>query len=382
MLFFFLGILAGLVLGLLPGIHTNTIISILSPLGLAGGDFSLFILGLVPAHIISSFIPSIFIGVPEEETVLSMLAGQKMLANGNGLVAFKTVLFSIVIATLLSIFLFYFSLNLIPNAYSILKPYVPYAVLLLSLFFILRTKNVLLSAFIFTLSGLLGYFSLNSGINDVFLPLFSGLFAMGGILTYSKSIVPNQLDEPLSMDFLKFTVAGVILGMFSDILPAVSSPSQISSFISAFMPMPSIGFLATSSAIIASREVFSFASSATINKARNGSTIALSKLITIQDNFLLVLSLFGIAIAISVFILFKYRKTFVEISKMDFSKINILIAVYLLSIVYLIDGFTGIVIFLLASAIGFLTIKMDVERTNMMGSIILPTLMLLFRIFL
>ena len=227
-----------------------------------------------------------------------------------------------------------------------------------------------------------GYYSLNSGISDVFLPLFSGLFAIGGILNYSKSKIPQQIDKPLSTDFLKFTVAGVILGMFSDILPAVSSPSQISSFISAFMPMQTIGFLATSSSIIASREIFSFASSATIDKARNGSTIALSKLINIPDNLLLVLSLFGISIAVSAFLLFRYRKVFVEASKLDFSKINLIIAFYLFSIVYIIDGFTGIIIFLLASAIGFLTIRLNVERTNMMGSIILPTLLLLFRVFL
>ena len=122
--------------------HSNTIISLLTPLGLAGGDFSLFILGLVPAHIVSSFIPSIFVGVPEEETVMSMLAGQKMLAQGEGLVALKTVLFSTVVATLLSIFLFYFSLGLIPKVYSTIREFIPYVVLfyLFSLFFVLKIR--------------------------------------------------------------------------------------------------------------------------------------------------------------------------------------------------------------------------------------------------
>ena len=382
MFFFFLGVLAGLIFGLFPGIHTNTIISILSPLGLAGGDFSLFILGLIPAHIISSFVPSIFLGTPDEETVISTLAGQKMLARGQGLVALKTVLFSIVIATLLSTFLFYFSLNLIPTVYSLIRSYVPYVVLLLSGFFILRTKNPILSLFIFILSGMLGYYSLNSGINDVFLPLFSGMFAMGSIITYSKSKIPEQQDNPVSTDFLKFTVAGVLLGMFSDLLPAVSSPSQISSLISAFMPMGSIGFLAASSSIIASREIFSFASSVAIDKSRNGATLALVNLIDIKSNLLFVISLYSIGIAIASFLVFHYRKIFIEISKLDFSKINIILGVYLFCIVAIINGSTGVIIFILASAVGFLTIRLNIERTNMMGSIIIPTLLLLFKIFI
>jgi TctA family transporter len=45
-----------------------------------------------------------------------------------------------------------------------------------------------------------------------------------------------------------------------------------------------------------------------------------------------------------------------------------------------LDGFIGVVVFALASLLGYITIKLGVERTNLMGAVIIPTLLLLFGI--
>ena len=92
--FFIAGIILGMLGGLLPGIHSNTIISILSSVGLSGIDFAYVIIAVMASHQLFSFIPSIFFGIPEQGSVLSVLPGQRMVREGNGTLALKVVLAS------------------------------------------------------------------------------------------------------------------------------------------------------------------------------------------------------------------------------------------------------------------------------------------------
>ena len=383
-LFFLIGIFLGILSGLIPGLHSNTIISILSSLGLTNDQLAVIIITLFPVHLIVSFIPSIFFGIPEQQTVISVLPGQRLVLEGKGLIALKIVLLAALFSVLISIALFYFSLSFFDVVYSLIRPYVGYILTVFSLIFLVRTKNPILSAFIFVLAGMLGYYSLNANIKDQFLPLFSGMFAMAAILNYKKSKIPKQKDEEieLNINFFKFVLLGTIAGMFADLLPGISSPSQVATFLTIFMPINTLGYLATLSSIVMSEAIFSFATTASIEKSRVGATAYLSEVINVQDNLLFLLTLFLIATIISALIVYLARKYIGKLAEIDFSVFNILIAVYLFAIIVILDGLIGIMIFVLASILGFLTIQFNIERTNLMGAVILPTILLLFRIFL
>ena len=82
---FFLGILAGTFTGLIPGIHINLVAIILlsfsaflltyfSPIILV-----VFIVAMAITHTFIDYLPSIFLGAPDEDTVLSILPGHEML---------------------------------------------------------------------------------------------------------------------------------------------------------------------------------------------------------------------------------------------------------------------------------------------------------------
>jgi len=376
------GAVFGFLSGFLPGLHSNTIISVLSTLDIDDSAMAVMIISLYPVHLVTSFIPAIFFGIPESSSVVAVLPGQRMVLQGKGIDALSTILFSCAIAALLSAMLFHLSLELFPVIYEAIRGHMKYILVGISVLLLCRSRNPLLSLLVFTASGMLGYYSLNSGMYDPFLPLFSGMFALSAILNYRKSKVPEQKEEGMDFSFAGFAVLGVFLGFLADLVPGVSSPSQVAAFASIFMPFNSLGYLAAISSISVSEAVFSLATSASIGKSRIGATVWLSEFIDIEQNLLLLVSLFVLGTALAVGVLYVLRKHIARLASLDFSRMNIILALYLASITIVLDGFTGIMVLLLGGALGWATIRLGVERINMMGAIILPTLLLLFRIFL
>jgi len=332
--------------------------------------------------IIVLLIPSIFFGIPEAQTVVSALAGQQLVRQGKGIAALHTVIASAVVATLTSVALFPISLEMFPAIYAQIRPLLGPIVLLLSVALLVRSKNILLSSVVFVLSGMLGYYALGSAMADPFLPLFSGMFAMGAALTYQKGSIPPQRNESLPNSFLLFSLLGVAGGFLADLLPGISSPSQVAVFLALFVPMDSLSYLSAIAAVAVSEAVFSFSTMVSIGKARMGATAWLDKTFSIEQNLLFILVLFMVTIAIAAVLLYCVRRMFAGIASMDFTVFNRLLALYLLVVVFVIDGWIGIVVFLLASALGYITINIDAERRNLMGAVIVPTLLLLFRVFI
>jgi len=377
-LLYVFGIFLGLVSGLVPGIHSNMIVAVLASLGMASNDLASMIIALFPAHLVAAFIPSIFFGIPEEGTVLSVLAGHRLVLQGKGITALKTVLLSCAFAALLATALFQPSMAAYSFMYEAIKGYIKWILLAIVVLLIARSKNPALSALIFILCGALGQYSLKSDMQDPFLPLFSGLFAMGAILTYSCGKMPEQKDEPADRGILKWSALGVALGMLAQLLPGTGSPSQVATFITMVVPLGTTEFLAAVSSIAMSQGIFSLSSAASIGKSRMGAMEVLSQTVDISQNMLTLLVLLLLSVAACVAILYFFRKIICKAANIDFSRANIILAVYLFAITALISGIFGVAVFLLASALGWLTIKLGVERTTMMGAIIVPTLLLLF----
>lgn len=380
-LFFIYGLFLGVLSGLIPGLHSNTLISILSSISLENQDFALLIIALLPVNIIISFIPSIFFGIPDQNTVVSVLPGHRMVLEGRGLAAVKVIIVSVLFSVLIASAVFSISMDFFSVAYLLIQPYMKYIVLFLSMIFIMRTKNPVISAVVFIISGFVGISSFNSSMEDKFLPMFSGMFAIASMLNYGKQKIPEQKDEQLDFDFLKFSFLGVIAGAFADLFPGISSASQVAVFLSIFVPMNSLNYLAAISSISVSEALFSLSTAVSIGKARMGATSKIMELIPINENLQLFFVLFIFACAIAALFVYFLRKRISSMANTDFSHFNILLIPYLIAIVFIIDGFLGIFIMVLGTALGYVTIRLNVERTNLMGAIILPTLLLLFRIF-
>ncbi|MBI5228246.1 tripartite tricarboxylate transporter permease [Candidatus Micrarchaeota archaeon] len=381
---FIVGLFAGLISGLIPGLHSNVLAQMIITLGLDERTAEIILISLFPAHLIASFVPSIFFGIPDEDTAISVLPGQRMVRSGKGMKALKIAILSCIFATIFCVVLFYFSLQFYPKAYDMIKENIVYILIAFSAIFIIRSKNPLFALLIFVVSGILGTYALNTStqISDPFLPLFSGMFTIAAIATYKKGSLPAQEEEPVGLDFLKFAAIGVVLGMVANLLPGISSSSQVATLGSSIVKTDSEGYLASVAAISVSKQVFSLSTQASINKPREGLAVFLSKTTKVSDDLVLLIALFIMSIACASVIVYLLRQKIAALANFDFSKLNIIIALYLAGITLIIDGPVGLLILALASVVGFITLKLEVERTTLMGSVIIPTILILLRIFL
>jgi len=294
----------------------------------------------------------------------------------------KTVLVSCLLAALFSFVLFYPSLNLFPFIYGLLQPYMKYIVLVLASVLVLKSRKRLHALAVFAAAGILGYFALNSGVYDPFMPLFSGLFAVGTLLTMKQSKTPEQKpEEPFKNILILYIMLGVFFGLFADILPGISSPSQMAVFMGFAVPMNSLAYLSTISSISISEAMFSLSTHVSIDKSRIGTTAWLSEFMDIEQNILLLLALFLFSAAVAALFLFCIRKKIASFAVLNSRPIALVFLVYLFIVAALLNGYIGILILVLSSALGWVTVKLGVERIQLMGAVIVPTLLLLFGFF-
>jgi len=382
-LWYLFGLVIGFFTGLLPGLHPNTVSAIIAQMPITDEGKGFLIIGMAAANLITAFIAAIFFGIPDENAVVSILPAHRMTLAGRGLTALRVVLFSAVFAAVMSFLLFAPSLEIFPLAYSVLKDYLKYIVLFLALLMLLRSRNAAYAFFVFLAAGLLGCLSFNAGLPDPFMPLFSGMFAISSLLLITKTKLPKQKNEERAeRGLLPYVLLGVFLGFCADLLPAISSPAQVAVFAAVFTPFDAICYLALITSISVSQSFFSLSTVASIGKSRVGTTAWLSKFagIASQPVFFAALFLFGfLLVSLLLYIL---RKRMASLVVMNSRPLAAVLIVYLISVCFLLDGFVGLFVMGFSAALGWLALQLEVERTNLMGAVIVPTLLILFRIFL
>ena len=119
-----LGLLAGTITGLIPGIHINLISVILlgfsafllnltSPLTLV-----IFITSMAITHTFLDFIPSIFLGAPDEDSFLSVLPGHQLLLKGRAYYAIIFTLYGSLTALFIILIFTPLFIKILPKIYD------------------------------------------------------------------------------------------------------------------------------------------------------------------------------------------------------------------------------------------------------------------------
>ncbi|MBI5159128.1 tripartite tricarboxylate transporter permease [Candidatus Micrarchaeota archaeon] len=379
------GIILGVFAGLVPGIHTNTLSTILTQTSFETEFLAIAIVAMAGAHAILEFIPAIFLLIPDSNTVVTLLPGHRMLMEGKGMRALKTCVYSALIALIASTLLLPASLAFFPKASEAIQPFL-LPVMLTATALLLASerepKKIIQATAVFLLAGTLGFIVLNHSLvkKDELFALFAGLFAFAGIITSTttQQQTPKQTDETNpSIKLLPTILAGVALGMLADLLPGMSTPAQIAVFASFAITLDTEKFLALTSAIGVSHLVFAFVSALTTGKARVGTLVAVENLLgeITATQMLMLIAVLAISIAISIILTLLLAKKIVEtLEKIPSLQLNALIFTYILALVFLICGPTGLLVAATATSIGLLPPLIGVKRTHLMGAIILPTL--------
>jgi len=388
-----LGVLAGTITGLIPGIHINliavilltvsaTLLNITSPLTLI-----IFITAMAITHTFVDYIPSIFLGAPDEDSFLSVLPGHQLLLKGHAYAGVILTIYGSATALLIIILFTPLFIYLLPIVYPYILRIMPIILILISGYLIYQEKPKKLWALtIFLLAGFLGIASLNLNLKEPLLPLLTGLFGASNLLISikQKTKIPKQKIIPLKniklkrRSLAKTSLASIIAAPFTAFLPGLgaSQAALIGKQVTDVQDQREFLFLlgAINTVVMG----LSFIALYSIQKTRTGAAVAISKLIPelTLSNLTYIIATILIAGIISFFITIYISKFIAKrIHKIHYSKLSIGILVILLIITIIFTGVLGLLIFITATALGITTILLGIKRMHLMGCLLVPSIL-------
>ncbi|MEM5883087.1 MAG: tripartite tricarboxylate transporter permease [Candidatus Aenigmatarchaeota archaeon] len=391
--FCLIGIAFGMVCGLVPGFHVNLIVPILLSFSFLVKNpyfLAVLIVSTSITEIFMNFIPSIFLGAPDEDTSLSILPGHRLLLEGRGYEAIRLTVLGGVLSLILSLVFISAFGNVFTYLYEISRPYVHYLITFVVILMIAsekKWKKIFYSILIIFLSGFLGVITLNSSLvpqQDALFPILTGLFGLSTlILSLSeRAFIPKQ-EEDSNLKISNFRIIkSVILGCFAGIivglLPAigVSQAATLVQYLSKTNDERS--FLITVSGINVGNEVFSLVNLFLVGNPRSGSSVAVQRVLT-ELNFYDILYLIGsicfsagIASGLTLLLGKKISK-FLE--KLNYRKLCISILLFISTIIFLITGTFGLLIAFASTSIGLLCARLEIKRSHCMGCLLIPSIL-------
>jgi putative membrane protein len=428
--FSMLGVLLGTLTGLVPGFHPNNVAFILlslAPLIIAESHFlndfvspdtllilvASTILAASVAHTFLSFIPAAFIGAPEGDTALALLPAHRLLLEGRAYEA--TVLsvigsFGAVIFSFLFFIPFYFLFSSL-HFYEIIRGLMLYLLIGISAMLILTEsfsermevyQAILLSSFVFVLSGLFGYVILNMPVDAPFFfrstmlfPALTGLFGLSTILfslLYTPEIPEQMIEEPVRDrgGIIKSVISGSAFGSLVSFLPGITSAHATVMAMLARRNREPEQVIMTLSGVNTANVIFCLETLFLISRARSGATIAISRLLDVQPwerLFIPPSALVYLLIAISIaapfsFFITKYvgKQFALQFARLPYRKMLSGIAIFLAVLVFLFTGALGLLVLLVGTCIGLIPIYFGVRRSNCMGILLLPIIVMLWQL--
>ena len=385
-LFLAAGTALGLALGLLPGIHPNMIIlavPLLASLNLEYGPLIAFVVALGVANTFAEFIPSILLSAADSESGLATLPGQRLLAQGKGLVAIRLAVTGGLVAVAICAFLIPALLIAISPIYTASRGFiwVVLAAFAALMVFTERPRHkVFWAAVCFALSGIVGLLAFRLPLDRtlILFPIFTGLFALphlflqirGGVQIPAQS---HSRESSSLRSALRPAALGTAGGLLSGLLPGIGS-AEIASVLT--VSKDDRSFLTTMGALAASNIMISFLALWLIGNPRSGVAVALDQLISVdaQAIGLIIFSLITAAAIAAPMTLWLARIMISKLQKIDYVRLSQVIFIFLVAAVGFATGPLGLLLAAACSGLGLLVNILEVKRGILMGVLILPTM--------
>jgi len=385
------GCLLGVATGLTPGLHVNTVsmlgLSVYAFLGLNPLEFAVVAVAMSVTHSFLDFIPGIFLGIPEEDTALSILPAHRLVLEGRALEAVKLTGYGCLLGLVFAVLLLPLVVWLVPLVYQPLRKYVVYVISAAAFALMFRESGIagkIWALSIFLLSGALGLLTLNmKTVSATYLlfPVFSGMFGLSGILYSLKDrerAIPQKEYARVRVDgeVVGGGFAGALGGAVIGVLPAMS-PSQIGIIMSSIFRGSQRRFLVSVAAINTSDAVYSLVSLYTIRNARSGVSVMISRVLEMSYTDLLLLT--------GIFLLSAFAATYLHIAigrkamtyyrLVDYRLVSTVVMAFIIAMVYALVGWFGLLVAVVSTSIGLLPILSGVSRTHLMGVLMVPTIL-------
>ena len=380
-------LLLGILTGLTPGIHNNTItailITLIPTLSLNPLTLIVFVVVLALTHTILDFVPSIFTGATDGESFMATLPGHDMLNEGKGIEAVAATTTGARIAIPLIILITPIFVIIVPIIIESIKLVIPFILLFISLYAIFREKYIYTALSVWLLSGFLGYAALNLPIQEPLLPLLSGLFGGSGLVLsmLQKTKIPKQKKfEKIKFEkkeILKATIGAAISAPLCSFLPAIGS-GHAAAIGSEITQQNKRGFLIMLGAINTIVMTLSFATLYAISKTRTGAAATIQKISpSLSAKELIII----ISISIVTIIIASYLTTILarvlaqKMNKIKYHLISIFMLGILLTVLIIFTNLLGIIVFITGTSLGIFATQSSIRKINLMGCLMLPTIL-------
>lgn len=456
-IFTLFGVVAGTGTGLAPGLHVNNVAlvllasreafeyAILSVFPVAAAPEliaieSSFIMGTVIGHGFLDFIPSVYLGAPEEETALSVLPGHRMLLAGNAHIAIRLASIGALAGVALSLPLLLpvrFVLGPPLDGHDRMRGAIGFVLLAIVGALILsererrapskfggdyvispRSRQRLLALGFLLGSGALGFvlldtewfsawnwFPFASHPTDfgslVLFPLFTGLFGFSTLALSSRSrtnIPPQRLArESLKLDRKRFArglLSGTVAGACVSWLPGLSSgaATALAQFLSRGHDDASEDaqreFMVALGAVSTATSMFTVSVLFIIDRARSGVAVAIRELnagqvpmwtVPSEPPFLLLVVALSAAIAalVSYPVALGFSRLAARwIHRIRYDVLARVVLGILAVLLLFLAGTAGLLIAILAGVLGLGPPLAGVKRVHLMGCLVVPVVLL------
>ena len=382
-----IGIIAGTFTGLTPGIHTNLIaifaLSLTSYFpSLAPQIIVAFIASMAITHTFIDFIPSIYLGAPDEDTALSTMPGHNFLLKGKAHQAVLLTLVGSALSIVLLMIIVPVFFLIMPKIYGFIEKMMSFILIWISIFLIAKSKSKIWAIIIFLLAGFLGIASLNLPISQPLLPLLTGLFGSSTLIfsMFQKTKIPEQKIEKLNLGkrkIIKPAIATAIISPICSFLPGLGS-SQAAIIATSLIKLSKKQFLILLGSINTLVLSISFLTLFLIQKSRTGTASAISQLTSVSVSTLLII-LVSIIIAslFSIFLTINLSKIFAKnIHKINYSKVSFAVLIIIIIVCLIFSGFTGLLVLIVSTFLGLLCHYVGIRKGFLMGSLLIPTILL------
>ncbi|MDO8480498.1 MAG: tripartite tricarboxylate transporter permease [Nanoarchaeota archaeon] len=383
-----LGMGIGIITGLLPGVHVNLVsvllVTLAPSLPVAPLSLAVFIVCLGLTHTFLDAVPSIFLGAPDEDKVMAVLPGHRMLLQGEGYQAVKLTTWGSYACLLVTLILIPLSIPILPSLYGWIEPFMGYFLVAVILWMILAESGMkkLWALVIFLLSGALGLTVFELPLQQPLFPMLSGLFGASSLLLSESSKIPPQHPEKeikLSKSMGVRTVgAGVFSGALTGLFPGLGA-AQASVIGMALVGNIGIhGFLALVGGIGTVNFIFSLAALYALNKARNGAIVAVMQIVGgisfLDLLILLACSLLAGSVAVML-TLWCAKRGALLLGKIDYQKVSRGILLFISVLVLLLTSWLGMLVFIVSTCVGLLAPQLEVKRSYSMGCLLVPVML-------
>ncbi|MFW5852444.1 MAG: tripartite tricarboxylate transporter permease [Nanoarchaeota archaeon] len=385
-----LGILAGNFTGLIPGIHINLISAVaisyyamtanIPPLLVA-----IFIISMSTTHTFVDCIPSIYLGAPDQSHILTALPGHAMLMKGDGHNAVKLTIIGSMFTLIMSILLFGLFMKSMSIMNNFLKDNIGIILAILAAIILLIQKDKINSALIFIISATLGIMVLSQdNLSNPLFHMLSGFFGVSLLLmsTKNKARIPMQNKKRLiigTKTIKKSVLTASIAGFFAAFTPGFGT-SQIMVIVQRIFNNSTKSFLILAGGMNTAGMIISLCSFFIIDKARNGSIVAIKSIIEnisyIELGLLLIVAIIAGGIA-SISTIYMSRFFSSLVNKINYKNVVLCVIAFIVLMSLIFDGALGILILITSASIGILAECFGVGKNNLMGCLIVPVIMYL-----